>query len=338
MIPCISIIVPIYNTEKYLAKCIDSILVQTFVEFELILINDGSTDDCENICDEYAQKDNRIKVIHKENGGVSSARNKGLEIASGKYITFCDSDDWIEKNMLQKVYKIIENDQSDMVIYGFVYDKYEKDKLVQSIPKSVSHYMNISLDEMKYKFRYIFNSIDISSSCNKLFKANILKENRIRYNENIVIYEDLNFNLNVLKCCKNISMLAEIFYHYTQPLEVNYLDKKEKLNLVYDISVVMDNYLDYLKQININKNDSKEIRIYIVTRFTMILEKLVNKNINATISQKLRIIKELAKNETFLRISNDLAETRRYNKLIVMLMKYKCYFLVYCLCYLIYKN
>ena len=94
----ISIIVPIYNVEKYLSRCVDSILNQTFTDFELILVDDGSTDNSGKICDEYAEKDCRIKVIHKDNWGVSSARNVGLENSVGEYIMFCDSDDFVEKN------------------------------------------------------------------------------------------------------------------------------------------------------------------------------------------------------------------------------------------------
>ncbi|MGM9658371.1 MAG: glycosyltransferase family 2 protein [Eubacteriales bacterium] len=101
--PLISIIVPVYNTEKYLSKCIESILAQTYTNFELILVDDGSPDRCPGICDEYAEKDIRIKVIHKENGGVSSARNCGLDIASGEYIGFVDSDDYIEPKMYEKM-------------------------------------------------------------------------------------------------------------------------------------------------------------------------------------------------------------------------------------------
>ena len=97
--PKISVIVPVYNTEKYLHRCVDSILAQTFTDFELLLVNDGSPDKSGEICDEYAQKDTRVRVFHKENGGVSSARNLGLENAQGKWITYVDGDDWIEPTM-----------------------------------------------------------------------------------------------------------------------------------------------------------------------------------------------------------------------------------------------
>lgn len=103
----ISVIVPIYNTEKYLAKCLDSLINQTFQRLEIILIDDGSTDNSGQICDEYAVKDDRIKVIHKTNGGVSSARNAGLDVVTGSYIAFVDPDDYIDSDMYEVLYKVV---------------------------------------------------------------------------------------------------------------------------------------------------------------------------------------------------------------------------------------
>ncbi|MFC4620087.1 glycosyltransferase [Camelliibacillus cellulosilyticus] len=115
----ISIIVPIYNVEKFLSKCIESICHQTYRNLEIILVNDGSSDRCGRICDEYARKDNRIKVIHKENGGLSSARNAGLKIASGEYLGFVDADDYIDKRMYQLLYEQAVRQHSDIVICDF---------------------------------------------------------------------------------------------------------------------------------------------------------------------------------------------------------------------------
>lgn len=117
----ISIIVPIYNVDSYLRKCFDSIISQTYSDFELILVDDGSTDDSPKICDEYARKDDRIIVIHKKNGGVSSARNAGLDIAKGKYIGFVDPDDYIVSEMYECMVNAIEKYKSDMVVCGYDY-------------------------------------------------------------------------------------------------------------------------------------------------------------------------------------------------------------------------
>ena len=118
--PSISIIVPVYKVEKYLNRCLDSILAQTFTDWECILIDDGSPDNSGKICDEYAKKDERFVVIHHENAGVSAARNAGLDIAKGEYITFVDSDDWVENSFLQEQYSDIVSDDYDVCICGFV--------------------------------------------------------------------------------------------------------------------------------------------------------------------------------------------------------------------------
>ncbi len=114
----ISVIVPIFRIEKYLPKCIDSLLTQSFLDFELLLVDDGSPDDCPQICDEYAAKDPRIKVVHKENGGLLSARKAGLKNANGKYVAFVDGDDWVDKYYLDVLYKLAEANTSDLVVTG----------------------------------------------------------------------------------------------------------------------------------------------------------------------------------------------------------------------------
>ena len=110
----ISVIVPIYNVEKYVNKCVGSIVNQTYTNLEIILVDDGSPDRCPEICDEWAKKDSRIKVIHKKNGGLSDARNAGMKIASGDYIAFVDSDDWIAPEMYERLLMAIKNDNSDI--------------------------------------------------------------------------------------------------------------------------------------------------------------------------------------------------------------------------------
>lgn len=134
--PEISIIVPVYRVEKYLDRCVNSILNQTFTDFELILVDDGSPDRCPFMCDEWGKKDHRIKVIHKKNGGLSSARNAGLEIYQGRYVFFVDSDDWIEKNALDILYNIAVSTKADIVVgnhreekeYHIHNERYEKKK------------------------------------------------------------------------------------------------------------------------------------------------------------------------------------------------------------------
>ena len=134
--PLLSIIIPVYQAEKYLGKCIDSILNQAFSDFELILVDDGSTDGSEKICDEYARKDKRIKVIHQANQGVSSARNTGLAYASGEYITFVDADDWIEQNLFQECMKVAEKHPVEVIYHRFTKDIW-KNNTASTVKKGV---------------------------------------------------------------------------------------------------------------------------------------------------------------------------------------------------------
>ncbi|EME3187758.1 glycosyltransferase, partial [Enterococcus faecalis] len=131
--PKISIIVPVYNVEKYLEKCVRSILAQTFTDFELILVDDGSPDSSGAMCDQFAEQDQRVKVIHKENGGLSDARNAGIEIATGEYLGFVDSDDYIADDMYELLYTNIVKEDADLSICG-IYDVYEgKEPIVKSL-------------------------------------------------------------------------------------------------------------------------------------------------------------------------------------------------------------
>lgn len=127
----LSIIVPVYNVEEYLYECIDSILNQTFRNFELILVDDGSVDSCPQICDEYAKKDSRIKVIHKKNGGLSSARNAGLKVATGEFVTFVDSDDYLSNKTYENAFLMIKENNADIAIFGRYYVYSDNKKIIK---------------------------------------------------------------------------------------------------------------------------------------------------------------------------------------------------------------
>ena len=140
MCDLISVIVPVYKAEKYLDKCVQSIVNQTYKNLEIILVDDGSPDNCPQMCDEWAKKDSRIKVIHKENGGVSSARNAALDICLGEYAAFADSDDFIEENMLESMMKTAEKAKAEVVVCGFTFE--ENGQEISKIPLNNKVYTN----------------------------------------------------------------------------------------------------------------------------------------------------------------------------------------------------
>lgn len=217
--PKLSVIVPVYNTEKYLRECIDSILAQTFTDFELILVDDGSTDGSGAICDEYAGKDNRIRVIHQENGGVTVARRKGVCCACGEYITFVDSDDWLHKDM----YNIMTaNLVADIVICGIIKARNNGIYDVNCIIPTGT-YDKESLHESVYPimlFDYDHDRPGIHPSlCNKLIRSQIIHDVINNVDDSITYGEDALCSFPCMLDAELIDVIDQGLYYYRDNLE-----------------------------------------------------------------------------------------------------------------------
>lgn len=195
--PIITIIVPVYNAEKYLHRCVDSILAQTFADFELLLIDDGSKDNSGAICDEYAAKDSRVRVFHKENGGVSSARNMGLDNAKGEWICFVDSDDYLYNKLFLTN---LSGNREDLIITSHIETSYNKKEVVFILD---GYKTNLHKKEFTDFISQYINSNIIKTPWGKFYKKKIIKD--LRFDINIRCGEDLLFNLyymiNVKSCC-----------------------------------------------------------------------------------------------------------------------------------------
>lgn len=208
--PKISVIVPVYTVELYIRKCIESILHQSFSDFELILVDDGSTDESGRICDEYAEKDSRIKVIHKANEGVSIARNTGIDNASGHLITFIDSDDWVEEAYLQTIFDEIGS--SDILFFGSVW--HYEDGCIRSMSFKNSVYEK---DIEQGMLALLKNNIDINYlgfTWNKAFRKDIIDRYHIRFVERLSFSEDEVFTLDYCKHVKTLKIIEAPLYHY----------------------------------------------------------------------------------------------------------------------------
>ena len=207
----VSIIVPVYQVEKYIRQCVDSILAQTFTDFELILVDDGSRDKSGQICDEYAGMDERVKVIHKENGGVAAARNHGITCATGSYLCFVDADDWIENTMIMQCLSQIKENDADILRHGHIMELWKDEKCVNEEKKDAPNFAKILThdqitEEMEKFWQNCSNYV-----WNYFFKKETIGQ--IRFPE-IKISEDHVFVLEVLKNCKKICFLSENTYHY----------------------------------------------------------------------------------------------------------------------------
>lgn len=204
----ISVIVPIYKVETYLPKCLDSILRQTYQNLEIVLVDDGSPDNCGAICDEYARRDSRVKVIHQQNKGVSSARNAGLNIATGDWIAWVDPDDWIEEDMLQYLLEGALNYQADIAICGMR-------KIGSHVPIVFQHKEDLVLDREKALRELLENKSMTLSCCDKLAKRELWEG--VRFSD-LKIGEDLLAMGCILERADKIVCLSEIKYNYlTRP-------------------------------------------------------------------------------------------------------------------------
>lgn len=202
----ISVIIPVYNVEKYLDRCMQSVLMQTYQNLEIILVDDGSTDISGGICDEYAKKDNRVRVIHKENGGASSARNRALDIATGQYIGFVDADDWITKDMYKYLYELIKRENADVAACDFTRKKKE---LNNDLKKE--KITNFEADDIWKLFYRINGGVNYYSTCNRLYKREVVEQ--VRFIEGKTT-EDVLFIYDVYKSISKMTVSNQKKYLY----------------------------------------------------------------------------------------------------------------------------
>ena len=252
--PKISIIVPVFNSEDIVDRCIESILNQTYSDFELILINDGSTDSSLKTLKKYEKKDIRIRVIDNKNKGVSETRNEGVKLAVGEYIQFIDSDDEIQLNMLEETLSKINS--YDLIVTGINIKVINKEK----IDISKQTFKNEILTNKHDIARGVLERLDgtcIHSPCNKLYRRDIIIENNLYMDKNISLGEDLIFNLEYLKNCEKVIFDSNCYYNY-------YLKSNESLTAKYRADKLELMYLLYLKckdYLVSSKIDNEELRL-----------------------------------------------------------------------------
>lgn len=205
MDPKISIIVPVYKAEAYLSRCVDSLLAQTLPDFELLLVDDGSPDCSGALCDQYAERDKRVRAFHKENGGVSSARQYGLDHAHGEYVIHADPDDWVEPDMLESLYRKAKEEDADMVICDFYEELGTKQIYKRQQPPSLNH------DTI---LRALLSQ-QIHGACwNKLVRRSCFEKYHVSFPSKIIRWEDLYVHCNLLLNPLRLTYLSKAFYHY----------------------------------------------------------------------------------------------------------------------------
>lgn len=204
----VTLIVPVYNTEIYIDKCVESLINQTYKNLEIILVDDGSSDNCPQLCDNWAADDSRIKVIHKANGGVSTARNAALNIANGDYITFVDSDDFLEPDSVGTLLDLLIQNDADISVGNFFFDYIDGRETVKLKSKSMV------IDKKNILKDYLLDLNIRTEVCNKLYKASLF--NNTRFSEGVSYAEDFEINYKLLKQADRVAMTDKCLYHYVQ--------------------------------------------------------------------------------------------------------------------------
>lgn len=305
----ISTIIPVYNAEKTIQKCIDSLIQQKFEDFEIIIINDGSIDNSATICNSYAMHNDKIKVIHKNNGGVSSARNIGLNNAKGEYITFVDSDDFVEPDYLSILYNSINN--FDIAICG--YNQIEN-KIIKQINIAEE---NITQETLRNNFFNYYLYALICAPWGKIYCLGIIKNNNIKFDERINWGEDFIFNIQYFEHCKNIRFIPDILYNYV--LGEGTSTSKHNIDSFSQDTAVINYLLKYL-------GETEEYFKY-----------CQNIVVNSAIKYSRNLLNNLYNKETFIKKCNELrAFSKKYGKnrlnfkrgMIFNIIKQKMYFLL----------
>lgn len=304
----VSVIVPVYKVEKYLEKCVGSIINQTYKNLEIILVDDGSPDSCPKMCDLYAKEDKRVKVIHKQNGGLSDARNAGLDIMTGNFVCFVDSDDWVKKNYVEEMLNIQQKTNADVVACGI--------NLVNEESGSVSEF-KCSKKIVTYEYDKILNNyfkkdeIISGVAWNKLYKKEIFKN--LRYPKGR-IYEDNAIILQILYRCKKIVIIPNMLYNYLKRENSIMLTNmnEQKLKSMFLNNEERAQFLISIKEKNVL---SKEV-LFNLKHYCWIYRDLTDENLKNILKQDFKI--KWNKYKKYL----SLFDLNTY-KLFYLMLKYK---------------
>lgn len=290
----ISVIMPVYGVEKFVAKAIESIQAQTFTEWELFAVDDGSTDSSGIICDRYAAEDPRIKVIHKENGGAPSARNAAIPEAKGKYLYFMDADDWCEPTMLGDMYDLAEESNAQYVITGYYIDTYYSDTDYSAQECSQPSQVFGSQQEFRENAFRLFDKNLLYTPWNKLFLASYIHENKIRFPD--TFWDDFPFNLSVIRDVERVAVSDKKYYHFIRARAESETSKYRPQ--MYDKREEEHGWMTELyKYWGIDDENSREFiaRRYI-ERFIGCVENITNPACKLSGKEKRAQIREMLKN------------------------------------------
>ncbi|MEE0945901.1 MAG: glycosyltransferase [Acutalibacteraceae bacterium] len=323
----ISIIMPVYKVEDYVGKSIESIQAQTFTQWELFAIDDGSPDNSGAICEEYASKDPRIKVIHQENAGAPAARNRAIDLAQGEFMYFMDSDDWTEPTMLADMYEVATQYDRELVVTGYYIDTYYNDteKFIQELSYPSTVYK--TQKEFRDDAHRLFDRNLLYTPWNKLFSSKYIKDNGIYFPD--TFWDDFPFNLRVVRSVERVAVIDKKYYHFirkraeseTAKYRSNMYEKREDENrwireLYAHWDIMNDEVEEFLS------------RRYI-ERILGCVENVTNKNCTLSFKDKKAQIKKMICSETAQKAVRIAKPGAFYTKILLLPIRFKDAALMY---------
>lgn len=319
----ISVIMPVYNAESRVGIAIESILNQTYNNFELILVNDGSSDRSGEICKNYAKKDKRIKLINQNNLGVSAARNRGIEESTGEYINFIDADDTIVPKALELLIETIKDNNYDMIIYGMSFDYYNRGEYSYSLHKVIDKNIIDCSEMIQDIFFDLYDSNYLSSSCNKLIKKSMILENSIRFDTNMAILEDFKFTLDILSSTNHILAINKPLYNYYNELSISKLSKRPNIDYMNNFYILEKSLRKTALNIGlVSPKFQGRINCMIFRYYLIYLEFLFSNDEN--ILYKYKMLKKFMIDEKVVYANNRASCSGLRLKIIQSLFKYNC--------------
>lgn len=326
----ISIIVPIYKVEKYLKQCVDSIINQTYRDLEIILVDDGSPDNCPAVCDEYVKKDSRVKVIHKKNGGLMSARQAGLKVATGDYIGFVDGDDWIEPDMYEQFAKVINEYNPDMAICEF-YFMYPSREAFSSQKLSKPFFNKSEMEQKIYPtmlFKDVFFITGINPCCwSKVFKKELLESCLYRVTPKIKIGEDAAFTYPCLLKANSVAYVDKYLYHYRINSEsmTNGYDKDMENTILIPFEILKKRFAES------EYDFSNQINYYLLFLVNFVIRNEAHLDNKKSAKEKIKTLKKITLNEDVVNAAKsvDYSCLPKHTQLIAKALSKKSYLAIY---------
>lgn len=333
MYDLVSVVVPVYKVEKYLKRCVNSIIAQSYANLEIILIDDGSPDNCPELCDYYVGIDSRVRVIHKNNAGVSAARNTGILNSTGEYILFVDSDDYIKESMVENMIAEMKESETDVCVCGF--ESIDSSNRINNYKQMNASYSGCFKKFVDVNFIELYDQFLINPPWNKLIRKRVLIENNIEFYESLSINEDVLFSIQVLHKCNRLSVIKDCYYSYCQNDQPNSLTNKFHPNGLDSCFLLKDALIECLAD---KKSSIDTLRVMKDRMFLKFIGFIIAmyKLSNYSNEKCYQVLKQLINDERFYELIDyvEFNGLRLRRKVGVFALKHKLYILYHWMCLL----